>query len=313
MTTTASAQATPFIAAHEGFVSKTYRDSGGVLTIGYGFTNLSTVFLAYWKAKYGRPLRMGDTITRAEADQVLAKLIATEYAPPVDRAMPDVILQNQFDGATSVSFNAGPGSMKDRWAVALAKGDVAEAARLLRSTRVTAGVRKLLGLVRRRADEARLIETGDYGNPKINSAESITGAEIEAYQKDLIALGHLKGKADGIAGRETIAAVKAFQKAAGLVVDGEVGPATRAALQRAKDAKGAKTATTAAGATGGLAGGGTDIATSPPPNASVPDVTTVPDFAWHALGWGLAAAGVILVLFLLWRYRGVIRGKRTPA
>ena len=47
MTTTASPALIPFLTGHEGMVTKSYRDSGGLITIGIGFTNLSRVFLAY--------------------------------------------------------------------------------------------------------------------------------------------------------------------------------------------------------------------------------------------------------------------------
>ena len=60
-----------FIAGHEGFVSSAYRDPVGVLTIGYGFTMRSSVFAAWWRARYNRDLRMGDRITKDGAAQVL--------------------------------------------------------------------------------------------------------------------------------------------------------------------------------------------------------------------------------------------------
>lgn len=56
------------------------------------------------------------------------------------------------------------------------------------------------------------------------------GPEVEKLQKALIGQGFLSGKADGIFGPVTQAAVKAFQKAKGLVVDGIAGPKTLAVL-----------------------------------------------------------------------------------
>lgn len=49
-------------------------------------------------------------------------------------------------------------------------------------------------------------------------------------QRRLAELGYQPGKLDGIPGRETAAAVKQFQRARNLDVDGIVGPATLAAL-----------------------------------------------------------------------------------
>lgn len=58
------------------------------------------------------------------------------------------------------------------------------------------------------------------------------GEEIRKIQQRLVALGFSVGSsgADGIFGQATDAAVRKFQKARGLTVDGIVGPKTRAAL-----------------------------------------------------------------------------------
>ena len=65
-----------------------------------------------------------------------------------------------------------------------------------------------------------------------------SGADVAALQKDLLSLGYKLPKygADGDYGAETAAAVKAFQKASGLTVDGVTGPMTWAALKAAVDA-----------------------------------------------------------------------------
>ena len=60
------------------------------------------------------------------------------------------------------------------------------------------------------------------------------GAEVEQLQADLVALGYDPGPVDGIFGGGTESAVKAFQSARGLSVDGLVGDQTRAALAEAK-------------------------------------------------------------------------------
>lgn len=53
---------------------------------------------------------------------------------------------------------------------------------------------------------------------------------VAELQRRLSALGFDPGPIDGVYGRRTIAAVKTFQKAKGLTVDGIVGPQTIAAL-----------------------------------------------------------------------------------
>lgn len=151
-----SAPGTAFIAAHEGFVSKAYLCPAGVLTIGYGFTMGSKVFADYWRGKHGRALKTGDTITRAEADMLLQRMVDAEYGAAVNREVAPK-KQHHYDGASSTTFNCGAGALKWKWAQALKIGNVSEAARLLRTTAVTANGRKLAGLVRRRSEEAHLI------------------------------------------------------------------------------------------------------------------------------------------------------------
>ena len=56
------------------------------------------------------------------------------------------------------------------------------------------------------------------------------GTEVQALQQRLAALGYYNGAIDGDFGRVTDTAVKAFQRANGLYVDGVVGPLTRQAL-----------------------------------------------------------------------------------
>lgn len=73
---------------------------------------------------------------------------------------------------------------------------------------------------------------GDPGNAYDPS--TVTG-----YQKALAVLGYDVGNADGVAGTQTVTAVKQFQTDQGLTADGVVGPATQqailAALQKRKD------------------------------------------------------------------------------
>lgn len=54
--------------------------------------------------------------------------------------------------------------------------------------------------------------------------------DVKKLQQKLKDLGYLKDKVDGIFGKNTESAVKAFQKAKGLTVDGLAGPKTLAAL-----------------------------------------------------------------------------------
>ena len=60
------------------------------------------------------------------------------------------------------------------------------------------------------------------------------GSQVADLQKRLIKLGYLDGKADGIYGPLTEQAVRKFQKANGLKVDGIAGPQTLNALNGGK-------------------------------------------------------------------------------
>ncbi|MEJ8571212.1 peptidoglycan-binding protein [Microbaculum marinum] len=301
---TASPRGVAFISQREGRVLRAYRCPAGVITIGDGFTMRSKVFASWWRGKHGRDLRLGDTITAADSAMLLEKIINEEYGAAVaGKVKPE--LQHQFDGSSSMTMNCGTGALDWRWAKALAQGNVAECARLLRVTGTTANGRRLAGLVRRRADEARLIETGDYGVvTSVPASVSQGRVEVREYQQQLAKLGHYSGGIDGLAGPKTRAAMIAFQRAEGLTPDGIVGPATRAALIRALDRKAQGTTTTTGAGGGAVAGGGTDIATSADPGSL--------DALWTALMVGAGVAVLILVVFLIWRYRGRFTGRRVP-
>ena len=212
-----------FIAAHEGVVTKAYRDVAGIWTIGVGHT-----------ASAGPPKPVaGMTITRDEAFKILADDIAKVFEPRVRKALGDVP-QHVFDGAVSFDFNTG-GVDRASWVAAYKRGDMAAAERSLKLWN-KAGGRAVAGLVRRRGEEADLIFRGRYGAAAAAaSAPSVSTSsdDVADYQRQLAALGVDPGPIDGIRGAKTKAAVEAFQKAMGLFVDGIVGPATRAALQRA--------------------------------------------------------------------------------
>lgn len=230
-----------FLVAHEGFVSRAYKDPVGIVTIGTGFTMRSKVARAYWKKTRGRELRLGDTITRQENDALLQRAVAAEYGPPVVKIMPPAAMPWHFDGACSVSFNCGPGSTSWTWAKFLAQGKIAQAAERLKGTAITARGRVLPGLVRRRKEEAELILRGHYGAIKLPSS---TGRAPDApsresialcadYAKRLDRLGFKVSAEDGLWKVKVSAAVKAYQvKHPDLVNDGVLGKATMAQIDR---------------------------------------------------------------------------------
>ena len=76
-----------------------------------------------------------------------------------------------------------------------------------------------------------------------NLKKGSTGEAVKVMQTMLIACGYDCGStgADGDFGKNTLAALKAFQKDAGLAVDGVYGPLSKAALEKAYAGKGAQT------------------------------------------------------------------------
>ena len=208
-----SALGLDFVVRHEGFVSRAYRDAAGVWTIGTGFTNRSRV-----ASQMLGPITRGKTITRADNDRVLAAAFASEYGPPVDRAMAGA-RQHELDAGYSYCFNCGPGAMGDQWLRLWRSGLRFEAGERLKKSRVTADGRRLQGLVNRRAAEARLLVGGGYGSG--TPAHDDRGDD----RRKLADLGY--------------DSVLSFQKHhPHLVNDGILGPATRAQLDRDIAARG---------------------------------------------------------------------------
>ena len=207
-----------FIAGHEGFVPHAYRDPVGILTIGYGFTMRSAVFAAWWRAAHGRELRQDDVITRADSEQLLERLVDEEYGRAVLQTF-GRLPQHQFDACCSVAYNLGPRALTWRWARALKAGDLARAAAILRDNYNTAAGRRLAGLVRRRKEEARLLEAGIYP------------AHTHAWRKNRVIRDDRMLLAErGYRGADVRAVVRRFQRDhPPLRVDGLFGPASRAA------------------------------------------------------------------------------------
>ncbi|HVX22177.1 MAG TPA: L,D-transpeptidase family protein [Acidimicrobiales bacterium] len=74
--------------------------------------------------------------------------------------------------------------------------------------------------------------TGAPGNPAPVLRPGSSGPAVAALQARLASLGYWVGTDDGVFGDSTEQAVYALQKAAGIAVDGDVGPATEAAADQ---------------------------------------------------------------------------------
>lgn len=130
----------------EGFRASTYRDSVGVLTIGYGTTAAAGV---------GITPGIGMTITQEQAEAYLRAAV-NKFAAQIRAKMTREPTPNQFAAMVSLAYNIGPGGFARSSVLRkFNAGDLAGAAAAFALWN-KAGGRVLAGLTRRRAAEAAL-------------------------------------------------------------------------------------------------------------------------------------------------------------
>lgn len=129
----------------EGVRLQAYRDSVGVLTIGYGHTS------AAGSPRVTRTMR----ITKTQAEDIL-RADLRKFERGVSQQVDVALSQGQFDALVSFAFNVGLGALSRSTLLRkLNSGDYKSAANeFLRWTR--AGSNRLKGLVRRRRAEREL-------------------------------------------------------------------------------------------------------------------------------------------------------------
>ena len=129
----------------EGCKLTAYQDSGGVWTIGYGWT----------QPVDGKPIRAGMTIKQETAERLL-KTGMVSYESDVSRLVKVGLTQGQFDALVSFTYNLGARSLSTSTLLRkLNAGDYAGAAdEFLRWNK--AGGKVLNGLTRRREAERAL-------------------------------------------------------------------------------------------------------------------------------------------------------------
>ena len=140
----ASDKAYALIRRFEGKSNKAYQDSAGVWTIGYGHTG---------------GVVKGQTISDDEVERLLAEDVAV--AENAVNAQNLNLTQDQFDALVDFVFNLGAGNFQKSTLLKKLKADPNDPTIYDEFLRwVYAGGVKLLGLVRRRTDEANLYFTG---------------------------------------------------------------------------------------------------------------------------------------------------------
>lgn len=200
-----SSKGIALIKSFEGCRLQAYRDSVGVLTIGYGHTG---------------DVKEGQVISQGFAEELL-KADLTKFERNVTRYTPFEMNQNQFDALVSFAFNCGAGNLK-KLVSGRNKDQVAR--KILEYNK--AGGRVLAGLTRRRQAERALFLSG--GNRTLKNGSR--GDDVKELQKLLTEEGFPCGEADGIFGKATRKAVIEYQNRKGLVADGIVGEKTWKAL-----------------------------------------------------------------------------------
>jgi len=174
------------IKKYEGCRLKAYKDSVGILTIGYGHT---------------KGVEAGQTITQAQADAFLKQDVST--AEKAVNKYAYIYNQNQFDALVSFTFNCGSANLKkitNNGARTLEQ----ISARLPQYNK--AGGKVLAGLTKRRAEEKALFDAPVYTSPDAAGEEEINMRTIKKGSK---------GKA-----------VKIWQTIINADVDGSFGPNT---------------------------------------------------------------------------------------
>lgn len=129
-----------FIMQAEGCRLEAYRDSVGVLTIGYGHTRL---------------VADGDRITQDEATALLREDLGKVYTC-IGACVTLPLTQGQFDALCSFAFNLGCGALKGSTLLKmLNSGDYSGAEQQFQRWN-KAGGSVLAGLTKRRAGEAQM-------------------------------------------------------------------------------------------------------------------------------------------------------------
>ena len=145
---TTSTRMVDIIKTYEGFSPKAVRLTGeDEYTIGYGH--------------YGSDVHAGDTITEAEATELLERDLKV-FESAVKNAVKVDITQSQFDALVSLSYNIGTGAFADSDTVkALNEGKVGHAAVDIPSWRRGMGYQILPGLEKRRQTELEFFALGE--------------------------------------------------------------------------------------------------------------------------------------------------------
>lgn len=157
-----------FIKDHERLRLKSYQDSGGVWTIGYGHT--------------GQGVVRGLVITETQADQDLDNDVEIAKGRLYGRVKPEILdrelTQGQYDALISFVLNLGADPGWTIWKKLNAREFDAVPSQIIRFVHdqdpVSGKTRKVQGLVNRRADELKLWSSFEPGSVPEEPSSSST-------------------------------------------------------------------------------------------------------------------------------------------
>lgn len=245
----------------EGCRLSAYKDSVGVVTIGYGWT----------KAVDGKALTMGTTITQAKAESLLKEGLKS-YEANVNKYDGKYNWnQNQFDALVSFAYNIGNidqltangtrtvsqisskftayskaggktlQGLVDRRKKEKALFDTACSTSL--SSSASSGAAKSASFNQRLYDLQQALNKDGIASPKL-AEDGIWGTKTASAVKKCAVKYGSKGntvswvqgrvgtKTDGIAGNDTVSKIKKYQSSKGLTADGVAGYNTITAILR---------------------------------------------------------------------------------
>ncbi len=135
---------------YEGFRSRAYKCSAGVVTIGYGTTYYPN----------GLRVKITDEITEPKAEELLLQNLVS-FEKEVDVMTTDDITQSQFDALVSFAYNLGSNALKGSTLLKKVNKNTKDQTIPSEFSKwVKAGGKTLQGLATRRISEAKLYSTG---------------------------------------------------------------------------------------------------------------------------------------------------------
>lgn len=174
-----------------------------VWTIGFGCT--------------GPGIRQGLTITRDDADQMLADRLAQEFEPGVLAALEGApVSQPQFDAMVSLAWNIGVPAFKASSVARYHRAGNYPAAADAFKRWIMAGGKVIDGLVRRREEERALYLSGSAATTDAPPETDPIIAAMKQVQSGLRDAGLYRAAVDGIWGPLTQAAWATYLEQRGL-------------------------------------------------------------------------------------------------